>query len=74
VITDQKMPRITGLELARKLRERRPGLPVILYTGFNEGIAPGDVEAAGLRAVITKPVEPHELFGLLSTHLPPHDR
>ena len=30
----------------------------------------GDIEAAGLRAVVTKPVEPHELFGLLRTHLP----
>ena len=70
VITDQKMPRTTGLELARELRSRKPDLPVILYTGFNEGIARSDVEAAGLRAVITKPVEPHELFGLLSTHLP----
>jgi CheY-like chemotaxis protein len=45
-------------------------LPVILYTGLNDGIARADMEQAGVRAVITKPVDPHELFGLLQVHLP----
>jgi CheY-like chemotaxis protein len=70
VITDQMMPRMTGLQLARELAVVRPDLPVILYTGFNEGISPSDIDAARVRAVVTKPVEPHELFGLLQTHLP----
>jgi len=70
VITDQMMPRMTGLQLARELAVVRPDLPVILYTGFNEGISPGDIDAARVRAVVTKPVEPHQLFGLLQTHLP----
>jgi PAS domain S-box-containing protein len=37
VITDQAMPRMTGDELAREVRRRRPGLPVILITGYAEG-------------------------------------
>ncbi len=70
VITDQMMPRMTGTQLARELARTRADLAVILYTGFNEGITPEDMENAGLRAVVKKPIDPHELFGLLQTHLP----
>jgi CheY-like chemotaxis protein len=70
VITDQMMPRMTGTQLARELMRVKPDLPVILYTGFNEGITPGEIESAGVRAVVKKPIDPHELFGLLQTHLP----
>jgi len=36
VITDQAMPRMTGLELAERLASERPGLPVILASGYAE--------------------------------------
>jgi two-component system, cell cycle sensor histidine kinase and response regulator CckA len=69
VITDQTMPGTTGFELARELIARRPGLPVILYTGHGERITQRDVEAAGIRALLHKPVEPDVLYGLLKAHL-----
>ena len=34
VISDYKMPRINGAELARQLKETRPGLPVLIITGY----------------------------------------
>jgi two-component system, cell cycle sensor histidine kinase and response regulator CckA len=70
VITDQTMPKMTGVELAAALREKRPDLPIILYTGLNDALPRSVVERSGIRAVVGKPVEPHELFGLLQTHLP----
>jgi CheY-like chemotaxis protein len=36
LITDQAMPRMTGLQLVDVVRERWPGLPVILATGYAE--------------------------------------
>jgi len=36
VITDQAMPVMTGIQLIEILRARRPGLPVILATGYAE--------------------------------------
>ncbi|TGN67950.1 response regulator [Paracoccus liaowanqingii] len=36
VITDQAMPRMTGLQLAEAIQVRRPDLPVILATGYAE--------------------------------------
>lgn len=35
VITDQTMPQMTGDELAKKLLKLRPGIPIILCTGFS---------------------------------------
>lgn len=57
VITDQSMPRMTGLQLARALHAVRADLPVILYTGYSDGLAQLDVHSAGLAAVLRKPVE-----------------
>ena len=36
VISDQAMPGMTGVQLLKAIRERRPDLPVILATGFAE--------------------------------------
>jgi PAS domain S-box-containing protein len=36
VITDQAMPNMTGVELARTIHERQPELPVILASGYAE--------------------------------------
>jgi signal transduction histidine kinase/ActR/RegA family two-component response regulator len=44
-----------GVELAAALRDRRPGLPVLLITGYSEAVLKG-VNAAGIE-VLTKPFE-----------------
>jgi len=36
VITDQAMPQMTGIELARAIRVERPDLPIILTSGYAE--------------------------------------
>jgi PAS domain S-box-containing protein len=43
LVTDQAMPGMTGTELIRAARAQRPGLPVILATGYAQpvGIDPG---------------------------------
>ncbi|MCP4045851.1 MAG: PAS domain S-box protein [Gammaproteobacteria bacterium] len=38
IITDQTMPKITGVELVKALRKARPDIPVILNTGFSSAI------------------------------------
>jgi signal transduction histidine kinase len=56
VITDMTMPRMTGLDLARKMLSQRPDLPVILCSGMRGDITPDTVSACGVRELITKPV------------------
>ena len=70
VLTDQTMPRLTGLELARELLRMRPGLPVILCTGYGEDLPPDAVGAAGLRAIASKPVDVAHILSLFRAHLP----
>jgi len=70
VILDHTMPGITGLSLARELAAARPELPLVLYTGNSERLRKEDLAAAGVRAVLAKPVEPDQLHGLLSSLLP----
>jgi len=70
VITDLAMPGSTGFGLARELLTVRPGLPVILYTGHIDPITAHDLESAGIRALLPKPVEPDQLHGLLRKLLP----
>ena len=36
LFTDMVMPGITGLELAQKLKQRHPRLPIVLTTGYSE--------------------------------------
>ena len=38
VFSDVVMPGMTGVELADKLKQRRPQLPIILTTGYSEGL------------------------------------
>jgi CheY-like chemotaxis protein len=43
---------------------------VILYTGHIDPIAERELESAGIRALLPKPVEPDKLRGLLRRLLP----
>ncbi len=61
MITDQTMPEITGLELAREVIRIRPDLPVVLTTGFSHAVKAGAAEEAGIRAFVMKPVTKREL-------------
>ena len=70
VVTDQLMPRMTGLELARELLSVNPRLPVLLYTGFSDDMTDVEVKRAGIRALLRKPVDPGELYRVLGAHLP----
>jgi CheY-like chemotaxis protein len=69
VVTDQTMPRMTGLELARRMRAVRSDLPIILYTGYADEIGEDELARAGVGALLRKPVEPAALFELLQRHL-----
>jgi PAS domain S-box-containing protein len=56
VITDMTMPAMTGDQLAREIRSIRPGIPVILCTGYSENINESRVEELGIQDFLQKPV------------------
>ena len=61
VITDQTMPEITGVELAREILAIRPELPVILCTGFSHLVDADSAKAAGIKGFVMKPLTKREI-------------
>jgi CheY-like chemotaxis protein len=62
VITDMSMPKMTGVQLARKILEIRPNMPIILSTGFSEQTSVENrVSEIGIRARLMKPVSLKDL-------------
>lgn len=69
IILDQSMPRLSGLQLARRLLAARADLPIVLYTGFSDALDEAEVLEQGLKALLTKPLDQARLHGLLCAHL-----
>ena len=56
VVTDMTMPNMTGDRLAKEIFSIRPDIPVIICTGFSEGISPDKANAMGIRGFLMKPI------------------
>lgn len=69
VITDMTMPHMTGDQLAKKLLDIKPDIPVILCTGFNEDITEEKALAMGIQKFVMKPVIKNDLATTIRTVL-----
>ena len=69
VITDMTMPKITGDQLARKIMDIKPDIPVILCTGFNEAISEEKALAMGVDKFVMKPIVKDELANTIRSVL-----
>jgi PAS domain S-box-containing protein len=65
LLTDQTMPGMTGLALARHAKLRRPQLPVLLYSGNPVAISPQELADCGVTGLLRKPVDTAALRPLL---------
>jgi len=66
VITDHAMPAMTGLQLAERIQDRFPGLPIILATGYAE--LPKDPAALGI-ARLAKPCSQNDIAAAINAAL-----
>jgi CheY-like chemotaxis protein len=55
LLTDFSMPKIDGVELARRVWEVRPELPAILYTGYGGRLTASEAEQMGFTELLAKP-------------------
>jgi PAS domain S-box-containing protein len=55
VITDQTMPGLTGIELAREILGINSLLPIIMCTGHSDVVSEEDALAAGVKRYVFKP-------------------
>ena len=65
VLTDIVMAAISGIELARRLRNDRPGLPLVYFSGHA-----GDVELPDEGPLQQKPFTPEQLVSAIGDVLP----
>ena len=66
VITDQTMPNMTGMELAREILRLRPNMPIILCTGFSDAVSYDRLRDIGIGDFIMKPILKHDLISSIS--------
>ena len=65
VLTDQKMPGMSGLEFLAQVAKRHPNVARLLITGWPEEIPPDQIERLGIRALIPKPWDDQQLKSAL---------
>ena len=65
VVTDYNMPGLSGLDVARAVAALRPGLPVIISSGYIDAALEQSARDAGVRALVSKARTLEELGPLL---------
>jgi PAS domain S-box-containing protein len=61
VVTDQTMPGITGVDLALRMLNIRPDIPIILCTGYSNLIDENTAKSLGIRDLVYKPITRGEI-------------
>jgi CheY-like chemotaxis protein len=73
VLTDLGMPEITGWDVARAAKARRPDLPVVLLTGWGDQVGAELASDAGVDRVLAKPVPRNSLLTVIAELAEPPD-
>ena len=70
VITDRAMPKISGDELAKHVKAVKPGVPVLMITGFSQIMASQGEHPAGVDYILGKPFTFQELRDAIEQAFP----
>jgi CheY-like chemotaxis protein len=65
ILVDLAMPGLSGLEVARMLRRQKPGVPVVLMTGWEASLDRAALDDAGIVEILYKPFRIEQLSDLL---------
>lgn len=65
VLVDQDLPGMSGLEVARRIRQSHPGIQVVLMTGDDSEELKSAARLAGAAACLVKPFRVEALWDLL---------
>ncbi len=64
VLTDLRMPLMSGQQVVEHIRVRRPDVPIVCMTGYSEEQVPDGI------ALLTKPFSPKMLLDVVERTLP----
>jgi CheY-like chemotaxis protein len=57
ILSDINMPGMTGLEMLPKMKEMRPGVPVIMITAYGDPETKRKAIEGGATGLLTKPID-----------------
>jgi len=63
VYTDIRMPGMDGLEVAERVKAKRPWVPVVIVTGYGTEANDMRAKAAGVAEILHKPLSPEMIEG-----------
>lgn len=63
VFADIRMPGMSGIEMAERVKASQPWLPVVIVTGYGSGDNEARAAAAGVSEFLHKPVSPEVIEG-----------
>jgi len=66
LITDNQMPHLSGHDLAKRLRDRNPNLPIIFISGSADAASRPTEMVFPNHFFLTKPFAPSDLISLLA--------
>lgn len=61
LITDYTMPGMTGLDLTEEVKRIRPGMPVVLCSGYSDKVDEASASSFGIKAFVAKPFDRQKL-------------
>ena len=65
VVSDIRMPGINGLDLTRRIHQKRPGVPVVLMTGDPTAPPLSDINEPDAVDLLVKPFMPSKLVQII---------
>jgi PAS domain S-box-containing protein len=70
VLTDETMPDLVGTALAHEIQLLRPGIPIVLMSGYSGAQLHERSRAAGIREVLRKPLQSKDIAECFGRALP----
>jgi CheY-like chemotaxis protein len=71
MISDNTMPKMTGVALTQEVLRIRPDLPVLLVSGLGSTASAEDLAAKGIRKILPKPYTGKDLAEAIASLLKP---
>jgi two-component system response regulator (stage 0 sporulation protein F) len=67
ILADLALPGISGMEVAKRISQRQPSVPIVLVTGWATEIDPNELEEAGIVKVLYKPFRIEQLTNVVQS-------
>ncbi len=74
IITDIRMPGLSGLDIIPALKNQHPGIPIIAITAFGSEETNRKAFARGANAYLEKPIPLDRLRNLIHEFIPSHGK